>query len=84
MLAPPKSFKHAGGPATMGGAQGMVQPMPASLCAPARPTGMARRDPVRPLDLGFTLPGCVFHACTDTGQGCGFATPVASSGVGDE
>ena len=41
MLAPPKSFKHADGPATMGRQQGMVQPMPASLCPPAHPTDMA-------------------------------------------
>ena len=83
MLAPSKSFKHADGPATMRRQQGMVPAVPASLYPAAHPTGMARSDPARPLNLGFTLLECVFHACIDTGQGCGFPTPVTSSGVGD-
>ena len=48
MLAPSKSFKHADGPATMRWQQGMVPAVPASLYPPARPTGMAGSDPVRP------------------------------------
>jgi len=84
VLAPPKSFKHADGPATMGRQQGMVQPMPASLCPPAHPTDMAHGGVCVLRWNAKTDLTVVFVLRTDTGQGCGFPTPVTSSGVGDE